>query len=344
MDNNKEIVEAINNLTAAVKELSSKKEPLEPVDRPERPVWVTFVALGFLITISVGTGFFYWWSTYFRPDIVEQVPVVMAAEGAVVQLPVAAQPTVLYENIQETVAEETYEEDVLPVYEYEPFVATYDYSPVYQPYVAATALPYAQNPTENPVYYDYDVVAAYEPPPHVGVVMDPRPEFVELWEQHGNNTIVARVSIAGTGLDTLVVQAQPSGAWPVFMDLSVDLLIEDQNTVITDSSSNVFRQVLNSFNSYDFFLQNPIISLTTLYEVSRWEVFSFYLAPASFPFSVVAHDNWADAIMQFSMASIYNTRIDVNQNDRVLTLTTPSTNYPGLNYVLQARLYREITS
>ncbi|MCL1996858.1 MAG: class B sortase [Defluviitaleaceae bacterium] len=179
------------------------------------------------------------------------------------------------------------------------------------------------------------------------ITMDPRPEFVALWEQYQNNNIVARVYIEGTGVNVLVVQDEPAGEWPVYMDSNVNLLAEDQNTVIYDHSTYIFQHVLSNYENYDFFLQHPIISLSTLYEVSRWEIFSFYIAPTTFPFNVVnqeTYEDWADMIMQFSLASLYNTRIDVTQYDRVLTLTTESTNNPNLKYVLQARLYREITS
>ena len=249
------------------------------VDMPERPVWVTFGVLGFLIFVSFVTGVSYWWSSYFRPVSV---------------VPVAA--TVLTENEPVAIIE-----------------------PIHEPAVLA-----------------FD-----------GVVMDPRPEFVALWEQYDNTSIVARVYIEGTGIDVIVVQDEPNEQWPIVMDANVNLLVEDQNTVIYDHSAYAFQNVLHNYMEYDFFLQHPIIALSTLYEISRWEVFSFYVAPANFPFAVVnqnTSEQWADTIMQFSLASWYNTRIDVTYADRVLTLATQSTNNPDLSYVLHARLYREITS
>ncbi|MCL1996859.1 MAG: class B sortase [Defluviitaleaceae bacterium] len=360
----KELIEAINNLTVAVKELSANNTPIQAkiAPKPERPVWVTFAALGFLIIVSFGTGFSYWWATYFRAAVYEPAQVAATEATAInmesmesvveiatlpVQEEVPAETTYITEEGENTEygmnnTESAYEPSVI-VYNPQhntPVLPQYAYPPL-QTYEYETETFYSP---ESVAYTDYYTTYVPTPTPSPQVVMDPRPEFVALWEQYGNNNIVARVYIAGTGLNALVVQAAPTAAWPVFMDMDVNLLDEDQNTVIFDSGTYAFRHILSNYADYDFFLQNPIISLNTLYEVSRWEIFSFYLAPSTFPFGVVTHSNWGDMIMQFSLASIYNTRIAVNPYDRVLTLTTASTSYPGLNYVLQARLYREITS
>ena len=84
----------------------------------------------------------------------------------------------------------------------------------------------------------------------------------------------------------------------------------------------------------------------TMYAEYEWEIFSFYVAPSDFPFAVVDHpfETWGDMVEMFTLASLYNTRLDVTEFDQILTLTTPTSSSAELYYVLQARLLRHITS
>jgi hypothetical protein len=90
-----------------------------------------------------------------------------------------------------------------------------------------------------------------------------------------------------------------------------------------------------------------MISLSTLFGEMEWEIFSYYVAPSDFPFAVVDHpddDIWGEMVEQFTLVSLYNTMLDVNMYDQVLTIVVPTTVNPELFYILQARMLRQITS
>ncbi|MCL2604066.1 MAG: hypothetical protein FWD90_06275 [Defluviitaleaceae bacterium] len=182
--------------------------------------------------------------------------------------------------------------------------------------------------------------------------MDPLPEFVELWEEYDNRGIVGRLIIADA--DVLVLQKEGNDiagedrGYFVLLDSGVDLLIgEEHNMVVYVYGENPIRQTLQAYFDYGFFLENPTITFSTMYGEFDWEIFSFYVAPAAFPFMTVNHESdeiWGEVVEQFTLASLYNTRLDVTMYDQILTLTAQTDAHPDLYYVLQARMLRHITS
>jgi len=198
-----------------------------------------------------------------------------------------------------------------------------------------------------------------EPAPGRRHYIDPPPEFLQLWEEYGNEDIVATLTLGDT--EILVVQGTDNAfyithdihrnlslqGW-VFLDHQVNLYIGlEDNMVIFDPVGEFLRQVIQEFADYDYFLRNPVIMLSSLYGDFEWEIFSYYIAPSDFPFAVVNHpdeETWGEVVEQFALASLYNTMLDVAEYDQVLTIAVPTTVNPELFYILQARMLRQITS
>jgi len=190
----------------------------------------------------------------------------------------------------------------------------------------------------------------YEPFVIPRPVLEPRPQFVELWDYFGKNNIVGHLFIEGTYFDEYVLQheyGQPATDGWVFIDHQVDILMGDAlNWVIRGQAGSEMQNMLEHYFNDEFFLHHPVVTFNTQYAEYEWEIFSFYVAPTDFPFAVVDHqlEYWGDMVESFTLAALYNTRLDVTEYDQVLTLTTPASGAPGLYYVLQARLLRHITS
>ncbi|MCL2499407.1 MAG: hypothetical protein FWE90_03615 [Defluviitaleaceae bacterium] len=200
--------------------------------------------------------------------------------------------------------------------------------------------------------------------------MDPLPEFVALWEENNNHDIVGRLVFAD--IDILVLQNdEDTLAWRLdgmmmdskgnttysltpndvsLLHSEVDLLIGEAHNMVVVLTAPTMSPVWESFRAYlnyEFFLENPTITFNTLYGDFDWEIFSFYVAPTVFPFKTVNHENdeiWGETVEQFTLASLYNTRLDVTMYDQILTIATPTDVSPDLFYVLQARMLRHITS
>jgi len=189
--------------------------------------------------------------------------------------------------------------------------------------------------------------------------IDPLPEFLVLWEEHGNEDIVAVLTLGET--EFLVVQSSDnafyithdinrnysSSGW-VFLDYQVDLFMGlEHNMVIFDPIGGFMRETIQEYAEYDHYLEHPTILFSTLYGDFEWEIFAFYVAPVDFPFAVVNHpddDVWGETVEQFTLVSLYNTMLDVTMYDQILTIAVPTNIDPELFYVLQARMLRQITS
>ena len=239
-----------------------------------------------------------------------------------------------------------------------------DFVPVTPPFVddrAGQEQDVNDAPDNNFINVENGAIEPPIAPPRPRPNIDPRPEFVALWEQYGNDDIVGHLFIEGTELDKIVVQSSDNqfylthniwrAACPygwVFLDYQVDLIFgDDHNMVIYAPGTGVLRNTLRRYREYEFFLTHPVITFDTLYGSFEWEIFSFYVAPGDFPFRVINHptdEAWGDAVEFFTEAAWYNTMLDVTQYDQVLTLTAPTDTDPNLFYVLQARMLRHITS
>jgi len=189
--------------------------------------------------------------------------------------------------------------------------------------------------------------------------IDPLPEFLLLWEEYDNEDIVAVLTLAGT--EFLVVQSSDnafyithdinrnysSSGW-VFLDHQVDLFMGlEHNMVVFDPVGGFMRETIQEYAEYNYYLEHPTISFSTLYGDFEWEIFAFYVAPVDFPFAVVNHPNdetWGEMVEQFTLVSLYNTMLDVTMYDQILTIAVPTNIDPELFYVLQARMLRQITS
>ena len=189
--------------------------------------------------------------------------------------------------------------------------------------------------------------------------IEPPPEFAILWEEHGNEDIVAVLTLGET--EFTVVQSddnafyithdinrEPSSQGWVFLDHQVNLLMGlDHNMVIYDPVGGIMREAVQEYAEYDFFLKFPTISFSTIYGDMEWEIFSYYVAPSEFPFDIVNppdDGDWGDIVDQFTLATSYNTRLSVNMDDQILTIVVPTGIDPELFYILQARMLRQITS
>ena len=316
---NKEIVISSKEISDTPKAAPPEASPPEEAKIP----WVTVAVLAFIICASLITGIIHWYRAYYLPaDAVVPGHVMTEPGGA---------PGI---NAGQTRGDETI---------VQPQDVDHDVERDPDPDSLETGPHNTFDPTERSRYY----------------AIEPLPEFLLLWDEYGNEDIVAVLTIGETEIP--VVQSNNNAfyithdinrnlsalGW-VFLDYQVDLFVAmEHNMVLYDPAGEFLRPVMLEFADYDFFLRNPLISLSTLFGEIEWEIFSYYIAPSDFPFAVVNHPDdyiWGEMVEQFTMASLYNTMLDVNMHDQVLTIVVPTTVNPELFYILQARMLRQITS
>jgi len=179
---------------------------------------------------------------------------------------------------------------------------------------------------------------------------------VELINIGRNSNIVGHLRVGGTTINYDVVQGEdnrfylyhdingnPSNAGWIFLDYEVDIRRQDQNMVIYGHNMNRNHMFhgLRNFRSYDFLRANPTITFNTLYGNYEWEIFAFYVAHISFPYTIINFPNDATfrhMIQQFKESSMHDTGVTVLPSDRILTLSTCTNVHQDERYVLQARL------
>ena len=208
---------------------------------------------------------------------------------------------------------------------------------------------------EREVLPDY-TYACVEPIAPVLLSPMPRLEFLELRRAFGNEDIVGHLRIEGTAINYLVVQAadndfylrrdiwknRSSAGW-IFLDYAVDLRGRDQNIVIYGhnmGNGTMFHNI-RRYANYSFFRNNSIIRFSTIYSDYVWEVFAFYSAHISFPYTMLNFPNeatHAHMLEQFMSRSIHSSGITVTPSDRILTLSTCTNVNKNDRLVLQARL------
>jgi len=223
----------------------------------------------------------------------------------------------------------------------------------------------AEKEVEEPVPVEM-VAASPKPRPTAEPSAIPEPmsespvnaEYLEqLRREYDNDDVVGYLKIDGTSIDYPVVQSDNNqfylehniykksdrAGW-VFLDFENDTSRDDLNTIIYahNMRDDVMFHSLRNYTSKDYFESHRYITFNTEYADQTWEVFSFYRAPTSFYYIQVffpTHDDFVNLLMEMKSRSIYDTGVEVSQDDRVLILSTcVGGNDRNERYVLNARL------
>ena len=182
-------------------------------------------------------------------------------------------------------------------------------------------------------------------------------EILELREQFENDDIVGYLSIENTKINYVVVQAadnefylnhdlfgKESVAGSIFIDADNVMYPFDYNYNSVIYGHNMrdgsFFHDLRFYQNYDYYSERNFVNLTTPYEDTVWEIFSFYSTDTNFNY-IKTHfrddDDFWELAQQMKQKSIYDTGVAIYRDDKILTLST-CTNVNDERFVLHARL------
>lgn len=180
------------------------------------------------------------------------------------------------------------------------------------------------------------------------------PTFRALRETFGNNDIVAFITIAGTEINYPVVQAKDNefylshdvekkknSAGSIFLDYENALYPLSSNTVVYghNMKSGAMFHDIRYYEDQDFYNEHTIITMQTLYEDTKWEVFSFYETNVDFCY-IQTHfeneDSFAGFVESIRQRAYYDTDVQVGPDDSVLTLSTCTNADDNMRKVLHA--------
>lgn len=127
----------------------------------------------------------------------------------------------------------------------------------------------------------------------------------------------------------------------------------DRNTVIFGHHMNdgtVFG-ALDAYKSIEGFKKAPVITFNTLYKDYKWKVIAAFITNAyekddnNYVFqyyftSLSTEESFSAFLNELAQRSLYNTGVDVQASDKILTLSTCSHEFEDARFVVVARLVR----
>lgn len=211
-----------------------------------------------------------------------------------------------------------------------------------------------------------DLKAVQKKYPDIAFPEDMNPAFGELYAQ--NQDLVGWVSIEGTGFSYPVVQTKDDSFYQnhnftkasspygtPFLSYKNDASELDLNNVLYGQNSPKDPRVfglLEEYRSPDFFLKHPIIEYSTLTENYKFKVYGVFLTNAAaeqdngyvFDYTVPnlgTVESFAGYVDQINQRRLYDTGVDIETSDKVLTLSTRTDDFEEARLVVVARLIRD---
>ena len=183
------------------------------------------------------------------------------------------------------------------------------------------------------------------------------PQFTSLYNE--TEDTVGWLKLDDTRIDHVVMQGDnnvyylehdffgnKSASAAMMLDTSCDIENIKYHYVIYGhrmKSGTMMNDILK-YEDEDFFYEYPIIRFDTIYQNMNWEVFSTYLKDYNYDNTKISFSNdveWLEYIQKLQSESIYQTYVELNPNDVVLTLYTCDYRIAGGRYGLHARLIQD---
>ena len=192
-----------------------------------------------------------------------------------------------------------------------------------------------------------------------------RPEWIQVKDFNKllsiNNETVGWLKVNNTKVDYSVVQHNDNNyyinknfyhknspyGW-IFMDYRNHVEHLDQNTIIYGHNITIrdvmFGSLRNTLN--EEWYKNPdnqIISFDTIYESMNWQIFAIYTTDPNFNYIFTNYyddgTDFTNFLNEVKNRSIYDFGVEVNNNDKILTLST-CYQYGTKRLVIHAKLLK----
>jgi SrtB family sortase len=217
-------------------------------------------------------------------------------------------------------------------------------------YAESMTPPPSEEARENEIPFLAEAAESKTAPPITELVMNLRNTFK-------NDDIVGYLKIEGTKIDFPVVQGPDNSYYltrdltgkdnvsgAAFMDAANDSLNLGFNTILYAHNmrdGSMFHDLRNYVDKA-YYNTHSTIKFTTLLEETEWEIFSFYETTVDFNYIRTSFDS-ADEFNEFILSpvkerSFYDTGVEVDKNDRVLTLSTCTNRIDDTRFVVHAKL------
>lgn len=201
--------------------------------------------------------------------------------------------------------------------------------------------------------------------PDVDFPADMNPAFADLYAL--NSDFAGWISIPEMDINFSVVQADDnkyyerrdfygkSTSYGVpFFDYRNSLATLDRNTIIYGHNMRHDDKIFGTLEQYrtvDGFAKAPIIGMSTIYGDYTFKIYAVFISNSkseddngdifNYIFTTASNENFANYIREVDKRKLYSTGVDINENDKILTLSTCCYDFTDARLVVVGRLLRD---
>lgn len=184
------------------------------------------------------------------------------------------------------------------------------------------------------------------------IIEEPKPDYSDVLAK--NNETVGWITIPGTRINHPVLQ-HPDDAnhsvnenyylkhtfektysiyGAIYMDYRNDAVDLDTNTIIHGHNgyNGTNFSDLAEYDSFEFYKEHPVVEFNTLEKYYKWKIYAVFITNASasddngyvfnYVYPYLDGENFDDFIKEVDKRSLYNTGVDIQRGDKLLTLST----------------------
>ena len=189
--------------------------------------------------------------------------------------------------------------------------------------------------------------------------------FAELYA--ANTDFAGTVSIPEMNIDSYVVQTTDNKYYErrdfygkstnygvPFFDYRNTLQSLDRNTIIYGHNMRHDDKIFGTLEQYreiDGFKKAPFITMNSLYGEYKFKIYAVFISNSkasddnghvfNYIFTAAGNSQFANYIAEIDKRKLYTTGVDINENDKIITLSTCCYDFEDARLVVVGRLLRE---
>ncbi|HZK35002.1 MAG TPA: class B sortase [Bacillota bacterium] len=176
-----------------------------------------------------------------------------------------------------------------------------------------------------------------------------------------NEDIIGWITVSGTDIDYPIVKGQDNDHYlntthsgetnrhgAIFMDYRNSKYFDDMNTIIYGHhmrlSPTMFKPLVKFAQDEDFFNENRIMQIDSIYGEQKWEIFSAYVTEINFNYTkrrFESPEEFRTFIESIQERSTFTTDTVVTEDDNIVTLSTCTYEYTNARFVVHAKKITE---
>ena len=163
--------------------------------------------------------------------------------------------------------------------------------------------------------------------------------------------------VKGTDNDTYLrrdIYGKKTSYGVPFFDFKNSLRELDRNTIIYGHNMRHDDKIFGTLEQYktvDGFKKAPLIGMSTLYGDYTFKVYAVFISNSkksddnghifNYVFTEAGNERFRNYINEIDKRKLYSTGVDINENDKILTLSTCCYDFEDARLVVVGRLLRE---